>query len=105
MKKIIFSVSLLLSPFIVSAQTAQELIEQGAKLIDEGKYAEAILKLDDALKLEPANVLAKSEKAAAFYYSAKYQQAADLCKETISKNKNSTQLKNIYITYGNCLFA
>lgn len=103
MKKIIYSLLLGLAAVCAEAQTAQELIEQGAKLVDEGKYADAILKFDAALQLEPANITARSDKAAALYYSGKYQQAAELCKQTISANKSSPELKNVYITYGNSL--
>lgn len=89
------------------SQTPEEqvktLLKEGVALHDEGKYTEAIAKYDQALQLDKNSVSASLEKAMTLFYQQKYQEAIELCKKTIKKNKGHKELYTGYVTYGNAL--
>ncbi|MEO6150922.1 MAG: tetratricopeptide repeat protein [Mucilaginibacter sp.] len=81
-------------------RTPKELIAEGIKLHDEGKYDEAIAKYDDAIKIDPDNLTAVYEKAFSLYSLRKGIEAIPLAEKLINAGKYKFEsyemLGNIY---------
>lgn len=86
-----------------AATPARELIEDGVKLYDAGKYDEAVAKYQQALATEPNNEIAGSELALAFNTLGRNAEAVALCEKLLQANSAADVL--VYVTYGNSLDA
>jgi len=60
-----------------------DLIKQGVQLNDQGKYAEAIAKYDEALKIDPENVQANYEMGFSLFVSGKGDEGIPYVEKTI----------------------
>jgi tetratricopeptide (TPR) repeat protein len=79
--------------------TADSLIKQGSALHDAGKFADAIAKYDQALKIDPANTGAMYEKAFSLQSMGKAEEGLPLLEKVIRENKEPgayNLLGNIY---------
>jgi len=79
----------------VSAQdkgSVSDLIKEGVQLNDQGKYAEAIAKYNEALKLDPENAQANYEMGFTLVQSGKGNDGVPYVEKAIEKS-NSLQLK------------
>ena len=68
---------------------ARELVEEGVQLYDDGKYAEAVAKYQQALKAEPGHVTATSELALTYHAMGHYAEAADLCEKLLKDHPDA----------------
>lgn len=84
---------------------AEKLVDEGVAQHDRQNYAEAIIKYDEAIKLDASNLYALTEKALTLNALQKFEEAIALCKEAIEKHPGDDGLKTIYVTYGNSLDA
>ncbi|RZJ44927.1 MAG: tetratricopeptide repeat protein [Chryseobacterium sp.] len=75
---------------------------EGVSLHDEGKYADAITKYNEALTLDKNNLQALSEKAMTLDASKQYDEAVEVSKLAISSHP-SDDLKTVYLSYANSL--
>ncbi len=104
MKKLI---SFLLFPLICSTSfgqnkaEAEKLIEEGISYHDKGDYVGAILKYDKALELDKDNLFALAEKAYSLLSIRKYEQAIICCEKAIAIHPGESDLKTVYVAYGN----
>lgn len=88
--------------FSQNKTAAEEMVNKGVYLHDEGKYTEALAKYEEALNLDKNNIMALSEKAMTLEALKKYDKAIEVCKLILKlypKENNET----VYITYGNAL--
>lgn len=81
---------------------AQKAISEGIKLHDHEHFEEAILRYDSVNKNDDYYFTAQIEKANSLYELKKYDQCLIVC-EPILKQKNMTDLVNLYVIYGNAL--
>jgi len=77
-------------------------IHEGVALHDEGKYADAIAKYNEALTLDKNNLQALSEKAMTLDASKQYDEAVEVSKFAISSHPTD-DLKTVYLAYANSL--
>jgi tetratricopeptide (TPR) repeat protein len=90
MKSLII-ISLTVTTLNVIAQdkgSVQDLVKQGVQLNDQGKYAEAIDKYNEALKLDPENAQANYEMAFSLLASGKGNDGISYVEKTIKANPN-----------------
>lgn len=90
-------------PFLGFAQAAdvQRLVKEGIALHDAAQFDAAAAKYQEALKLDPGSVLARTELALTYNSAGKYAEAAELCRELV---KNPTGVDpTVFVTYGNSL--
>ncbi|HEY9533047.1 MAG TPA: tetratricopeptide repeat protein [Mucilaginibacter sp.] len=73
------------------------LLKQGVALNDAGKFAEAITKYDEALKIEPNNMTALYEKGYTLSVSGKADEAIPCFEKVIA----SRQMPNAYVALAN----
>lgn len=97
MKKIILLITLLIassSLFLSYGQNAnaEELIDEGVGLHDEGKFKEAIEKYNEALAIDPASVQATYELSLSYLALQDYQNASKYSTEVI--NSGNKQLSS-----------
>jgi len=76
--------------FAQNSENAQLLIKQGTQLNDEGKYAEAIEKYNEALKADPENHNAEFELAYTLYLSGKGVDGIPYLEKVIAANTSLT---------------
>jgi Flp pilus assembly protein TadD len=96
-------VSLWTLPFLSFAQAAdvQRLVKEGVALHDQNEFDAAAVKYQEALKLDPTNIAARTELALTYNSSGKYAEAVALCRELV---KSPTGIDpTVYVTYGNSL--
>lgn len=104
MKKSILSLLVLCSALMAQNQTeAEKICKEGITLHDAGKYEEAIVKYEEALKADKDNLLALAEKAYSLTMLNKLEEAAGTAEYCISKHKGDKELRMVYITYANAL--
>src|SRR6266702_3248598 len=87
--------SLIVTTLNVIAQdkgSVSDLIKQGVQLNDHGKYAEAIDKYNEALKIDPENAQANYEVAFSMVLSGKGNDGIPYVEKAI-KTSNSLQFK------------
>lgn len=105
MKKIIpflFLLVVISNSYSQSYEEIQAFVEQGVKLHDAGKYAEAIAKYDEALALDSTNMLALAEKSLTLLHSGKFAECITVCEYAIATNPEGYNLDMIYINYATC---
>jgi len=96
---------LILLPILSYSQNKEEAdkkVNEGVSLHDQGKYNEALLMYEDALKLDKNNFLALSEKALTLNATKQYSEAVEASKLAI-KTHPKNDLKNVYVSYANAL--
>lgn len=106
MKKTIL---LLLFPLLSNISVAQEkekaekLVSEGINYHDKGDYEGALNKYIKALELDKDNLFALAEKATTYLAQEKYDNVIEVCKRAISAHPGESDLKNVYVAYGNAL--
>ncbi len=106
MKNLILVLTLtFLSNFLMAQQKAEaeKLISEGIIYHDKGDYATAISKYDKALELDNDNLIALAEKAYSLISMKKYNETIECCRRAIEKHPGESDLKLVYVTYGNAL--
>lgn len=96
---------LLLIPIISLSQNkneAENKVNEGVSLHDQGKYNDALAKYDEALNLDKNNLLALSEKAMTLNASKNYSEAINVSILAIKSHPNE-DVKNVYVSYANSL--
>lgn len=103
MKRLFIILTFLPINFLVKGQENQfdSLIQQGIELHDNGEYAKAIEKYDEALEIDPNSSLAYYEISYAYLAMNDYENAEKYSKKVID-NKNGYELHS-YIVYGTAL--
>jgi Tfp pilus assembly protein PilF len=105
-RKILFLVFVLAGiPFIFGQQkeAAEKLVGEGVAYHDKGDFTGAIARYDKALQLDKDNLMALAEKALTLVSMHKCEEAISLCKTAIEKHPGESELKLVYVTYGNAL--
>lgn len=102
MKKLLLLISIPILSFSQDKNAAENKVNEGVVLHDEGKYNEALNKYEEALKLDKNNLLALSEKAMTLEASKKYDESIEICKLAINLYPKE-DIKTVYLTYGNSL--
>ncbi|MFH0894290.1 MAG: tetratricopeptide repeat protein [Bacteroidota bacterium] len=105
---ILFSFSLLFTPFTSNAQDkekAEKLVNEGVAYHDKGDYEGALKKYDKALTLDKDNLMALAEKGMTLLALDKYEESAACCQLALDKHSGDKDLKSVYVTYGNALDA
>lgn len=104
-KRLLFSWLFILLSFTGFAQTVAELRETARTFMQQGDFGNAILVLNRAQALEPANLLVSKELALAYYYNNDHPRALDAVKKvTDSDDADDASfqiLANIYKAQGN----
>jgi tetratricopeptide (TPR) repeat protein len=80
---------------------ARELIEEGVRLYDAGKYDEAMARYQQVLAAEPANATALGELALTYNALDHNAEAAAICEKLVKANPSGSEA--VYVTYGNSL--
>lgn len=103
MRKLLIVLSLFTVSLGLSAQTIDDLVSEGIKLHDKGKYQDALDKYDEALKLDPSNSTVLFEKSYSLMMLKKYDEATDLLKKVLKESKDPEIRRLSYINYGTIL--
>jgi len=90
-----------ISSFAQDTNAAEELITEGIKLHDAGKYEEAIGAYNKALQADANNANALYEMSYTCYVAGKYDSTILLSNRLISNKVPDNILKNVYVTLGN----
>lgn len=103
--KFLFTILIIVSAakpgFAQDADKAQQLVEQGVKLHDVGRYAEAVAAYKQALEADADNPRALYEMSYTYYMAKNYDSAILLSNKLLSlKNVNDNILRNVYVTLG-----
>ncbi|MBF9224105.1 tetratricopeptide repeat protein [Hymenobacter ruricola] len=93
---------------VAGAQTsspapARDVVAEGVKLYDQGKYDEAVAKYQQALAAAPKDEVALSELALAYNALGRNAEAVDICQKLLKANPDSDAM--VYVTLGNSLDA
>lgn len=87
------------------AQTVQrptrELIEEGVRFYDAGKYDEAVARYQQVLAAEPTNTTALAELALTYNTLDRNTEATAICEKLLKANPSGSE--GVYVTYGNSL--
>ncbi len=81
-----------LNVFAQDKGSVSDLVKEGVQLNDQGKYADAIAKYNEALKIDPENAQANYEMAFTLVLSGKGNNGIPYAEKAIEKS-NSAQLK------------
>ena len=92
-----------LSPVAAQTVPARELISEGVRLYDAGKYDDAIAKYQQALATEPGNITALSELALTYNELERDAEAVAICQKLVKADPRVSE--TVYVTYGNSLDA
>ncbi|MDB5124894.1 MAG: lipoprotein NlpI [Mucilaginibacter sp.] len=76
--------------FAQNNEDAKALVREGVQLNDQGKYAEAIEKYNQALKMDPGNIYADFELAYTLFISGKGTDGIPYLKKVIAANTSLT---------------
>ncbi len=103
MKKLLFLLLVFLfgSNHLFAQSKLTDLVEEGVKLHDEGKYEEAIEKYSEALKIDKKSSLVNYEMGYSYYALKEYDKAIKYLNKVIKKN--TTHVKDAYIVKGSAL--
>jgi tetratricopeptide (TPR) repeat protein len=74
------------SVFAQNNEDARALVKEGVKLSDDGKYADAIAKYNEALKIDPENLFADFEMAYTLFLSNKGDDGIPYIQKVIAAN-------------------
>lgn len=102
MKKGLSILFLLFSSFLLKAQDTKRLLDEGIKLHDEGKFAEAIGKYDSIISIDPNNYLAYYEKSYSLLETGEYEKSMELSKFILKKFPEGNDNASVYVNYGTC---
>jgi tetratricopeptide (TPR) repeat protein len=81
----------------------RELVKEGVRLYDAGKYDEAVAKYQQALAAAPKDETALSELALTYNELGRNAEAVAICERLVKANPNIDA--SVYVTYGNSLDA
>ena len=81
----------------------RELVQEGVKLYDAGKYDEAVAKYQQALAAAPKDETALSELALTYNELGRSAEAVAICEKLVKTNPDIDA--SVYVTYGNSLDA
>ncbi|MEX0968404.1 MAG: tetratricopeptide repeat protein [Bacteroidia bacterium] len=103
-----FTILFLLLCFPILELAAQKeevlsLVREGISLHDQGKYDEALVKYEEALKLEENDYTALSEIAITQFMKGDYEGAIATCQKVLRLYPEKKTLANVYVTYGSAL--
>ena len=84
----------------VMVAEARQLSGEGEALMREGKYGEALVKLDRAVQLDPGNVGYKIELGRVHYFEGRYVQCMGLVGPLMEGRRAEV---GAFQLYGNCL--
>ena len=104
MKKLLALILLSMLCSVVFAQQkadAEVLVKAGIDFHKIGNYEEAIIKYDEALKLDSNNLFALSEKSITLFTLKKYSDCIDNCLQAIKYHPKEDDLKDIFVICGN----
>lgn len=79
-------------------QKAQELLKNGIKLMDEGKFEESISVLEEAIALDPEPLDYTYELGFAYYLKKDYEKSISICKTLLS---HKDVIDRVYQLVGN----
>lgn len=85
------------------ATPVRELVKEGVKLYDAGKYDEAVAKYQQALAAAPKDETALSELALTYNELGRSAEAVAICEKLVKANPDIDA--SVYVTYGNSLDA
>ncbi|HEY4967403.1 MAG TPA: tetratricopeptide repeat protein [Puia sp.] len=96
---------LLLSVFVFGQQdeAADSLVDEGVGLQDAGHPDSAMMKYNQALRIDKDNLLALAEMAYSLLSVEKYNESISFCKRAIKTHPRDPVLKTVYVSYGNAL--
>lgn len=98
---ILMVVSVVTSGFAQDTAKAEQLVEQGVKLHDVGRYTEAIAVYKQALEADADHPRALYEMSYTYYISNNFDSAILLSNKLLSlKNVSDYILRNVYVTLG-----
>ena len=87
--------------FAQQKELAEKLVGEGVVLHDAGDYVGAMMKYDEALRLDENNIYALAEKAMTLMVIRKPEEAVRICDIAINEHTGSDLLYMIYVIYGN----
>ncbi|MBF9144245.1 tetratricopeptide repeat protein [Hymenobacter properus] len=82
---------------------SRDLVAEGVKLYDQGKYAEAVAKYQQVLASAPNDELALSELALAYSALGRDAETVEICQKLLKAKPDSDVM--VYVTLGNSLDA
>lgn len=98
--------SFLLSFFCISlisfGQSVDDLVNKGIKFHDQGKYSEAIVEYEKALKIDPNSALVHYEMGLTYFEQKEYKKSIKHM-DIVLKNKSKAYQTAAYITKGSSL--
>src|SRR5664279_821754 len=106
MRTTLFILAGLLFSVIVFGQqdeAADSLVDEGVGLQDAGHPDSAMMKYNQALRIDKDNLLALAEMAYSLLSVEKYNESISFCKRAIKTHPRDPVLKTVYVSYGNAL--
>jgi tetratricopeptide (TPR) repeat protein len=91
MKKLVFSFVILFTALTAAAQTASELHETARTFMRQGDYANAILVLNRAIKMEPKNIEIAKDLGLNYYFSKDFSKALEVYKPILDRTDADDQ--------------
>jgi len=89
---IVFSAILCFKASAQNNNQAADLVKEGVELHNQGKYADAIAKYTEALKIEPENGYANYEMAFSLYASKKMTEAVPFLEKSVKSTNQSVSV-------------
>lgn len=102
-KTLLLLLSLGLTAAAAAQTPARDLINEGVRLYDSGKYDEAIAKYQQVLATEPGNTTALSELALTYNELNRNAEAVAICQKLVKADPRVGE--TVYVTCGNSLDA
>ena len=91
MKKILLSVTLLISVIAASAQDAAQLHETARTFMRQGDFANAVVVLNRAYQMQPKNTQIGKDLALNYYFKKDYNKALEVIKPILDRNDADDQ--------------
>jgi Flp pilus assembly protein TadD len=81
----------------------RDLVKEGIRLYDAGKYDEAVAKYQQVLATSPTDAFALSELALTYNTMGRSKEAVAICEKLLKADPDADE--SVYVTYGNSLDA
>ena len=101
MRYLLLVASALCFKAICLAQDPGQLVRQGVKLHDEGRYLEAIAKYDSAIAINADTYLAYYEKALSLMAAGEYEECIRTAESALRRFPDRSDNSGLYVSYGN----